>query len=318
MIRILIFLVAGAGLVYVTTSQLSKLPLSSINPDSKIYFVDNLSEKLKLLTLNDPEEKIGKLLDFSDEKMEEVNYILGGDFENKAELLEKVLPQHEKYIEEALEQIETIKEENSGSSSAGSVSLLELEKKISNEVLEKKEILSQASINSSEGEKETLEKEIEKTEIVVQKIIEKVEGPVKEMIVYKTEKIDEAIEDKKEEEEIKQQEEIKEFLTDSEKIYNLWIDNLYSKTLPKVNEPFFIRAHIRRRDDECKFFGGKVVLKIMNGEWQEIITRLQPYDDLWLDLGPIELSKGEYIIEGRVMDNSGRVISTKTFETIID
>ncbi|NQU84028.1 MAG: hypothetical protein HQ536_04950 [Parcubacteria group bacterium] len=103
MIRILIFIVAGMSFVYVTTTKLATLPIPDANPDSRIYFMDNWAEKLKLLTIKDPEEKLGKLMEYSDEKMGEIQYLL--DNEKDIKLLEKVLPKHERYIEEALGQL---------------------------------------------------------------------------------------------------------------------------------------------------------------------------------------------------------------------
>ncbi|MEA3272293.1 MAG: hypothetical protein U9P90_01330 [Patescibacteria group bacterium] len=313
MIRIVIFIIAGIAFVYVAATKLADLPMPDIQPDSNIYFLDNLAERMKLLAIKNPDEKLGKLLEYSDEKLNEIKYV--ADSEENRKLLEKVLPKHEKYIKEALDEIEKMKKDEteesqvSGSSWASGVG---------DRVLEKKEVLSEILNNVSEEEQSVIEEEIKKTEVVIQRIIEQVEGPIKEIIIYKTENTDEAIEDKQEEEHAQQEQEEKETLSETERLYYIWIDSLYAKTLPKENEPFFARTHIRRRDNECKFFSGKIVLNINGNEWQSIIAQMQPSDDLWRDLGPIELLAGTYTVEEKLLDNNGQIISTKEFVMIVE
>lgn len=325
MVRIIIFIVAGIAFVYVATTKISTLPLSNVQPDSKIYFLDNLVERIKLLTIKDPNEKLGKLLEYSDEKLNEINYII--DSEENRKLLEKVLPKHEQYIEEALDEILKLKEDAAESASADGTGSLtpsasagqtSWESEISEQVLEKKEILSGVQGEIDEEDKEKIEEEIKKTDVVIQKIIEQAEGPIKEIIIYKTANIDESIEDKQEEKATQEEEKEKEALSETEKLYYIWIDSAYAKTLPKKNEPFFVRVHVRRRDNECKFFGGKLVLFINDEKWESSIPQMQPSDDAWRDIGEIELSDGNYNAKIRLLDNSGRIISTKNFGIVVD
>lgn len=317
MARIIIFLICGTILVYVMAGKLSNLAATPVNADSNFYFLDNIVEQLSLLTENNMEEKVEKILKYANEKIGEITDLSA---RNRSDLIVKVLPKHEEYINKALQEVEKIKKEAEKSGNPEEIAKVgQIETKIADAVLEKKEVLSEVYDSVPEENKGQVNEQIKIIKKVVEQIIQQVEGPIREIIVYKEARADEAIEDKEEEKEIKNEEEARDTLSDSEKLYYVWIESLYAKTTPKSNEQFYVRAHIRRRDSECLFFNGQFVVKIGNLEWRAEDINMQPSDDQWRDLGPITLGSGAYEIFGDLVDKKdGKIISSKKFTILVD
>jgi hypothetical protein len=306
-VRLIIFVVAGAFIVCFSVYKFSTITPAGVNADNGIYFFDNLFERLKLAFLNSPDEKLEKILEFSKEKIGELKDL---EDKNKTNLLAKVYEQNENYFSKAIKQIEKIKE--AGEDASG------WEKAVSEQILAQKEVLAVAQESAPVETKSIIENGIAAAEKLSNMIIENASEPVKEIIVYQIKRAEAAIEDKKAEEEAAKNQEEKILLSDSEKLYNIWIESLYAKTLPKADDPFYIRAHIKRRDDECKFFSGEFILQVGDKIYRNQIDKMMPSDDLWIDLGPIIMEKGTYDISGRLVDNQNRIISIKDLKILVD
>lgn len=305
--RIIIFLVASGTLIFFTAHKLYNLPASGVNADSQTYFFDNLLERVKLVMTRDPDSKLQKIVEFSEEKINEMKDL--GD-RDKSVFLEKVFEQNGNYVAEAIKQIEKIKEKGGDTA--------EWEKKISEQILEQKEVLTVARGAAPVEAKTIIENGISAAEKLSNTIIEKASESVKEVIVYQVQRINSAIEDKKSGQEVAQQAEEVILLSDTEKIYNIWIENLYAKTLPKADEPFFMRAYIKRRDNECKFFSGKMVVAVGEKTFENIISAMMPNDDLWLELGPVAVKPGTYEVSGKLFDKQNNLISIKNLKILVD
>lgn len=305
--RIIIFIAVSGVLIYFTAQKLYNLPPSGVNADNGTYFFDNLFERIKLAMLREPDDKLQKIIEFSKEKINEMKDL---EDKNKNELLAKVYERNGDYIIEAMKQIEKIKEKGEDAT--------EWEKKISEQILAQKEALTVVQGAAPAEAKMIIENGIAAAEKLSNIVMEKASEPVKEIIVYQIHRINAAIEDKKAEEEIVRQQEEKILLTDSEKLYNIWIENLYAKTLPKSGEPFFMRAYIKRRDNECKFFGGEFILSINDKIFKNQINNIMPSDDLWLELGPVIMEKGTFEVSGKLFDKQSKLISIKNLKILVD
>lgn len=306
-LRIIIFLAASGALIYFTAGKLYNLPPSGVNADNGTYFFDNLFERIKLAMLREPDSKLQKIMEFSQEKINEMKDL---EDKNKSVLLEKVYQQNNYYASEAIKQIEKIKEKGGNAA--------EWEKKISEQILAQKEVLTAAQNAAPVEAKTIIEKGIAIAEQISNSIIEKASEPVKEVIVYQIHRVNAAIEDKRDEDKIEREKEEKILLSEPEKIYNLWIESLYAKTLSKAGEPFFMRAHLRRRDNECKFFNGEFILSFNDKILKNQIINMPPSDDLWLDIGPILMEKGSFEFVGKLIDKQSREISIKNLKILVD
>jgi len=306
-VRTIIFVVASGALIYFTANKLYNLPPSGVNADSGTYIFDNLFERVRLAILKDPDAKLQKIMEFSKEKISEMEDLEG---QNKNEFLAKVYEQNSDYIIEAMKQIEKIKESGEDAT--------EWEKKISEQILAQKQVLAAAQNVATTEEKTIIENGIKSTSELTDAILENASDPVKEIIVYQIQRADAVIEDKKNEDDVARQNEEKILLTDSEKIYSIWIENLYAKILPKDNEPFFMRVYIKRRDNECKFFGGEFILTVGEKVFKSQINSMMPSDDLWIELGPVIMNKGTFEVRGELKDKQDKLISIKNLKILVD
>jgi hypothetical protein len=306
-IRTLIFIAASGTLIFFTAHKLYNLPPSGVNADSGTYLFDNLFERIKLAMLSDPDAKLEKIIEFSKEKINEMKDL---EDRNKSSFLEKVYEQNSDYVAEAIKQIEKIKEKGGDAA--------DWEKKISEQILEQKEVLMVAQGAAPAEAQTIIENGIASAKKLSDAIIENASEPVKEIIVYQIKRVEAAIEDKKAEEEVIKMEEETILLTDSEKLYNIWIENLYAKTLPKADEPFFMRVYIKRRANECKFFSGELVLSVGDKIFKNQINNMMPNDDLWIEFGPVTLEKGSFDVSGKLTDNQNKLISIKDLKILVD
>lgn len=276
---------------------------AGVAPDSPFYFIDNIIEKADIFSTKDKEEKIEKLIKLINEKVAESEEMLGRD---KIMLAKSVLNSADSYFTSGLGALLDLKKEGKD------VSSLALE--LGEVAVKKRSVLADAFENAPEEARDFLKKEIEEGRDGVQKIINEVNEETAEKIKTADIQVQEILADemakvleKKEESELSE-------LSATEKLYNIWIAQMYYKK--ESDGRISISAHIKRRDQKCSRFVGKFNLYAEGALWRTFDFTADGYDDARKEFDRLVFEKGSYTIKGELVDLKGKIISKREMRIV--
>lgn len=276
---------------------------AGITPDSPLYFLDSLAEKVDIWGTKEKEKKVEKLTALIEEKMHEASTLLE---KGESALAGRALKLGDEYTNQALGFVNSLKAEGA--------SIGDLAQDLGGAILEKQKILADSYKKAPETTKSVIEKEIQSGQEDIKKVVEKLDAKSNEKLTSKIEQTQELVDDKVEETKEKETKKELEDLTKQEQKYNIWLDHFYATEEDGMTA---VSAHIRRRDPKCSKFSGKFKLYINKTFYREFNLTADGYDDVRKTFDKFFLEKGTYWMTGVLEDMSGNKISNKQMKLII-
>ncbi|MFC1612297.1 DUF5667 domain-containing protein [Patescibacteria group bacterium] len=299
----LLLVAITSAVVYGGATDSSK---AGLKPDNPLYFFDTLMEKLDLWGIKDKEEKIKKLRELVEEKLNEASALLEKGDSSSAQ---KSLKSSDDYINEALDFLNSLEVEGKDTT--------KLVEDLGETVLKKQELFADIYKNAPSGAQSFIESEIKDGGTEVRKIIESfdnLDAKTNEKLTQKIEQTQELVDDKIEEAKEEDYKEELEDLSGAEKEYNIWIDHFYAGEEDGMTA---VSAHIRRRDPECSEFTGKFKVYLNDTFYREFDLTANGYDDIRKTFDKFYLEEGEYWVTGVLEDMGGKKVSNRQFKLVI-